>query len=94
METITIEMIKAHIAATYDVVPYIEWSKQAEQELEIAAYIINMNPLEMYHCQLPSLDQRYDMLPCVFGLSLFLMQLCIVTFFFTHGAIPRNAALA
>ena len=38
METITIEMIKAHIAATYDVVPYIEWSKQAEQELEIAAY--------------------------------------------------------
>ena len=56
METVTIEMIKAHIAATYDVVPYIEWSKQAEQEQEIAAYIINMNPLDMYHCYLPSLD--------------------------------------
>ena len=50
METVTIEMIKANIAATYDVAPYIEWSKEAEQELEIAAYIINMNPLEMYHC--------------------------------------------
>jgi hypothetical protein len=50
METVTIEMIKAHIAATYDVAPYIEWSKEAEQELEIVAYIINMNPLEMHHC--------------------------------------------
>ena len=50
METVTIEMIKAHIAATYGVAPYIEWSKEAEQELEIVAYIINMNPLEMYHC--------------------------------------------
>ena len=38
METVTIEMIKADIAATYDVEPYIEWSKEAEQELEIAAY--------------------------------------------------------
>ena len=60
METVTIEMIKAHIAATYDVAPYIEWSKEAEQELEIAAYIINMNPLDMYHCQLSAPNSSID----------------------------------
>jgi hypothetical protein len=46
----TVDDIKAEIAASYELPPYFEWSAQVDLELELAAWLYNLHPNEMYWC--------------------------------------------